>query len=112
MIMMVLWAMQALERVRGADTPSHCMQVEEMDRDEALAGWTYPCRCGEAFQVRSCVSSARGFPTPTAYTAPDTTQLHPHGQVLEEELPEGASILVTCDGCSLRARVHRGRGNG
>jgi hypothetical protein len=24
-----------------------------MGRDEALGGWSYPCRCGEAFQVRS-----------------------------------------------------------
>ena len=65
-----------------------CIQVDQMDEfegddDDVLSegGWSYACRCGEAFRV------------------------------MKAELPEeGSEILINCDGCSLRARVRRGGG--
>ena len=87
-----------------------------MDHDEAKGGWTYPCRCGEAFRVgldpSSVLPQSRQVPH-TSHTnlRLNTPRFHPsiRPQVLEEELLEGASILVTCDGCSLRARVRRSK---
>ena len=101
-------------RLRGDDPLRAHAQVEEMERDEALGGWTYACRCGEAFQVcgrdngyASVVCRRSNRRPKFNHAATTRTQ-----QVLEAELPEGAAILVTCDGCSLRARVHRRGGGG
>ena len=52
---------------------------DEEGRDTGEEGWlVYPCRCGDGFRVRKDEVEGRG----------------------------GGGVVVPCDGCSLRIRVH------
>lgn len=59
------------------------VKVDEMDEEggeHGEGGWlVYPCRCGDGFRVRKDEVEGRA----------------------------GRGIVVPCDGCSLRIRVHR-----
>ena len=59
------------------------VRIDEMEdedgREDGEEGWVvYPCRCGEGFRVRK-----------------------------EEVEGRAGGVVVSCDGCSLRIRVHR-----
>lgn len=58
------------------------VRVDEMEDEDGEEGWlVYPCRCGEGFRVRR--------------------------EEVEGRAGGGGGVVVSCDGCSLRIRVHR-----